>query len=99
MDGPLGLAGHRCLATLFLATGSALTRARREQALELANSAIATAGLQGVAGATAPGQRVVVVRVLAPLVEPALELLKSIRAAWRPALWGLPPTVPRSWAL
>lgn len=99
MDGPLGLAGHRCLATLFLATGSALTRARREQALELANSAIATAGLQGLAGATAPGQRVVVVRVLAPLVEPALELLKSIRAAWRPALWGLPPTVPRSWAL
>ena len=99
MDGPLGLAGHRCLATLFLATGSALTRARREQALELANSAIAAAGLQALAGATAPGPRVVVVRVLAPLVEPALELLKSIRAAWRPALWGLPPTVPRSWAL
>jgi urease accessory protein len=99
MDGPLGLAGHRCLATLFLAAGSALTRARREQALELANGLIATAGLQVMAGATAPGQRVVAVRVLAPLVEPALALLKAIRAAWRPALWGLPPTVPRSWAL
>jgi len=99
MDGPLGLAGQRCLATLFLATGSALTRARREQALELANSAIAAQGLSVMAGATAPGSRVVVVRALAPQVEPALALLKAIRAAWRPALWGLPPTAPRSWAM
>ena len=32
---PLGLAGHRCLATLFFATGQPLARARREGALEL----------------------------------------------------------------
>lgn len=99
MDGPLGLAGHRCLATLFMATGSAMTRARREQALELANSAIAAQGLSAIAGATAPGSRVIVVRALAPLVEPAMALLKAIRAAWRPTLWGLPPTAPRSWAM
>ena len=99
MDGPLGLAGQRCLATLFLATGSAMTRARREQALELANSAIAAQGLSVMAGATAPGSRVVVVRALAPQVEPAMALLKAIRAAWRPALWNLPPTAPRSWAM
>lgn len=99
MDGPLGLAGHRCLATLFLATGNALTRDRRERALEQANAAIAAQGTAAIAGATAPGARVVVVRALAAQVEPALALLKTVRAEWRKALWGLPPTVPRSWAV
>jgi urease accessory protein len=99
MDGPLGLAGQRCIATLFLAAGSELTRPRREQALELARGVIAGHPLAEMAGATAPGPRVVVVRVLAPLVEPAIALLKSIRAAWRPALWALPATTPRTWAL
>ena len=99
MDGPLGLAGHRCLATLFFASGSAFTRPRRAQALELANAAIAAQGMAAIAGGTAPGPRVVVVRALAAQVEPALALLKAIRAAWRPALWNLPPTVPRSWAM
>lgn len=98
LDGPLGLAGHRCLATLFLAAGSALPRARREQALELAHAAIAGHELAGTAGATAPDARVVVVRVLAPLVEPALALLKAIRNAWRPALWGVAATQPRTWS-
>lgn len=99
MDGPLGLAGYRCVATLFLAGGSALGRARREQALEIARGAIAAHPLSALAGATAPGPRIVVVRVLAPLVEPALGLLKAIRNAWRPALWGLDATQPRTWAL
>jgi urease accessory protein len=100
LDGPLGLAGRRCLATLFFASGSALTRARREQALELASAAIAAhEGGELLAGATAPGPQVIAVRVLSPLVEPALALLKAIRAAWRPALWELPATLPRTWAL
>lgn len=99
MDGPLGLAGQRCVATMFLATGTDLTRARREQALELARAVIEAHPLAATAGATAPGSRVVVVRVLAPLVEPALGLLKAVRNAWRPDLWGLPPTQPRTWAL
>ena len=43
--------------------------------------------------------RVVVVRVLAPLVEPALQLLKAVRAAWRPLLWELAPAEPRGWVL
>ncbi|MDP3761957.1 MAG: urease accessory protein UreD [Ramlibacter sp.] len=99
MDGPLGLAGHRCIATLFLAAGGDLPRPRREQALELARQAIAAHPLAATAGATAPGAQVVAVRVLAPQVEPALELLKAIRDAWRPALWSLPATTPRTWAL
>jgi len=99
MNGPLGLAGHRCLATLFFAAGSAITRARREQALEAANAVIASHGLPAIAGATAPGPQVIAVRVLAPLVEPALALLKAVRAAWRPLLWDLPATQPRGWAM
>jgi urease accessory protein len=99
MNGPLGLAGHRCVATLYLAAGSDLVRARREQALELARAVIMAHPLCATAGATAPGPRVVAVRVLAPLVEPVLDLLKAIRDAWRPALWQLPATQPRTWAL
>ena len=99
MDGPLGLAGQRCLATLFLATGSEMPRARRDQALELARAAIDAHPAGPMAGATAPGPQVVVVRVLAAQVEPALHLLKTVRDAWRPALWDLPATRPRTWAL
>ena len=99
MDGPLGLAGHRCLASLFLVAGSDLARGRREALLEAARAVIEPHGLAGSAGATAPGPRVVVVRVLAPLVEPALQLLKAVRRAWRPLLWDLPPHEPRGWTL
>lgn len=99
MDGPLGLAGRRCVATLFLATGTDLTRERRELALSLAREVIETHPLRQTAGATAPDGRVVVVRALAPVVEPAMQLLKAVRNAWRPALWGLAPNPPRTWAL
>jgi urease accessory protein len=99
MEGPLGLAGHRCVATLFLAAGDDLPKPRRELALELARAALAGHPLAVTAGATAPGGRVVAVRVLAPLVEPAMDLLKAIRDAWRPALWGLPANRPRGWAI
>ena len=99
MDGPLGLAGRRCVATLFLVSGADLSRQRREQALELAREVIEADPLASTAGATAPGNRVIAVRVLAPLVEPALGLLKAVRATWRRSLWDLPATVPRSWAL
>ncbi len=99
LDGPLGLAGRRCLASLFLVAGADLTRPRREHALALAREVIEADPLAPTAGATAPGSRVIAVRVLAPLVEPALALLKAVRAAWRRSLWGRPATTPRSWAL
>ncbi|MEJ6020645.1 urease accessory protein UreD [Ramlibacter sp. PS4R-6] len=99
MDGPLGLAGRRCLATLFFASGSDIADARREQALELANEALAACDAVVSAGATAPGPRVIVVRVLADVVEPAMNLLKAIHAAWRPALWDQPAIASRLWAL
>jgi urease accessory protein len=90
------------MATMFLLAGSALPRARRDAALDLARACIEAQPQQVqacIAGATAPDARVVVVRALAPLVEPAMTLLKSIRIAWRTALWNLPATPPRGWAL
>lgn len=98
MHSALGLAGHRCMATLFFATGDDLTRERRELALETARGVIEAHELVQLAGATAPGPRVIAVRVLAPLVEPVMGLLQAIRAAWRPALWELSSTQPRTWA-
>lgn len=99
MDGPLGLAGRRCLASLFFAAGRELPRHRREALLDAARAVLEPHPLATTAGATAPGPQVVVVRVLAPLVEPALQLLKAVRAAWRPLLWDLPPAEPRGWTL
>ncbi|MDH4375980.1 MAG: urease accessory protein UreD [Ramlibacter sp.] len=99
MDGPLGLAGHRCMATLYLLAGTDLPRETREAALTLAREQIETHPLRAQAGATSPHPRVVVLRVLAPVVEPAMDLLKAVRNAWRPALWELAPNPPRTWAL
>ncbi|WP_295853319.1 urease accessory protein UreD [uncultured Xylophilus sp.] len=99
LDGPLGLAGHRCLASVFLASGTPLGREAREQALDAARAVIDAHGLRATAGATSPDGRIVVVRALAPVVEPAMQLMKQVRAAWREACWQLPATAPRIWAM
>ena len=99
MDGPLGLAGQRCMATLFFACGEPIARTRREAILDAAREVIASHPLAASSGATAPGPHVIVVRVLAPLVEPALALLKAVRRAWRPLVWNLPAHEPRGWAI
>lgn len=98
IDGPLGLAGHRCLATLFFSCGQDIPRARRDAALDAARTVLEAHALQLTAGATAPHARVLVVRVLAPVVEPAMQLLKAVRAQWRTALWDLPGHAPRVWS-
>ena len=99
LQSPLGLAGHRCLASVFFVSGSPLERARREQALEVARAALAGHALEASAGVTSPHPRVVVVRALAPVVEPAMEALRRVRTAWRQALWSLPDAAPRIWAM
>ena len=98
MDGPLGLAGQRCVASLFFVAGSALARERRQGALDAAREVIAAHGLRALAGVTSPDAQVVVVRVLAPLVEPAMDLLRQIRTVWRGHFWQLPGNQPRIWA-
>ena len=98
MNSPLGLAGQRCLASLFFVAGSKLERGRRDRALELARELIAAHPLQTTAGATSPNGQVIVLRVLAPMVEPAMDLLRQVWTQWRQQLWNLPASNPRIWS-
>ena len=98
LNGPLGLAGQRCMATLFFVSGRPIERARRERALDEVRALMDAHALRASAGATSPHPQVLVVRVLAPLVEPALDLLKVLRASWRTSLWDLSAAAPRVWS-
>ena len=99
LDSPLGLAGQRCLASIFFVAGSPLERHRRQAALDAAREVIDAHPLAATAGATSPNGQVVIVRVLAPLVEPAMDLMQRVRAAWRGHFWQLPAANPRIWAM
>ena len=99
MNGALGLAGQRCLASLVLACGTPLARTRREALLE-ATRALLDAHPQGrLCGVTAPNDHMLVLRGLAPVVEPLMQLWRQVRAAWRGQLWGLPEAAPRIWSM
>ena len=99
LESPLGLAGQRCMASLFFVTGRPLDRARRDTALDAARAVMDAHALKASAGATSPNGQVVVVRALAPQVEPAMQLLRQVRAAWRAALWQLCAEPPRIWSM
>lgn len=99
MDGALGLAGHRCLGSLLLACGTPLSRDQREALLD-ATRALLDAHPQGqLCGVTAPNDHMLVLRGLAPVVEPLMQLWRQVRVLWRSQLWGLPATAPRIWAM
>ena len=98
MDSPLALAGRRCIGTVFLLSGSAIERDRREQLLDLARSTIAEHALAASAGVTAPNEQVLALRVLAPLVEPAMDLMRRIWQVWRRGAWDLEAPAPRIWS-
>ena len=98
MNSPLGLAGQRCMASLFFVAGSKLERNRRAQALEVARDVIEKHELRLSAGATSPDGQVVIVRVLAPVVEPAMHLLREVWVSWRQHFWGMSSTAPRIWS-
>lgn len=98
LTSPLGLAGQHCMASLFFAAGSALGRERRELALDSARALMHGHALAPTAGVTSPNPQVLVLRVLAPQVEPALDLLKQVWACWRQRLWQQTAVRPRIWA-
>ena len=98
MNSPLGLAGQRCMASLFFVAGSKLERNRRAQALDVAREVIDKHELRLSAGATSPDGQVVIVRVLAPVVEPAMNLLRQVWMSWRQHFWAMPSTPPRIWS-
>ena len=99
MDSPLGLAGQRCMATLVFAAGNAMAAERTERALACARDLLEASPLRLTAGATSPHKQVIVLRVLAPVTEPAMQLLRQVWAAWRQEMWGLAGNVPRLWNL
>ena len=92
-----GWGGHPVLATAWFATGATLPAARRDVLLEAARDTIAGHALAACAGATSPQPGLVVLRALSPRVEPVMELLVQVRAAWRQAAWALAGMVPRIW--
>jgi urease accessory protein len=97
LQSPLGWAGQTVLATLWLATGTPLPTARRDALLDAARACVMAHPLAPRAGVTAPQARVLELRVLAPKVEPAMQLLAAVRAAWRREAWGLAAEPPRIW--
>jgi urease accessory protein len=99
LNSPLGLAGNRCMATVFFVAGSKLDRHRRQAALDLARELLEAHPLRATAGATSPNSQVVVVRALAPLVEPAMALIRQVWQAWRGHFWELDGETPRIWSM
>jgi urease accessory protein len=97
LDSPLGWAGRRVLAMVWFASGLALPEAQREALLEAARAEVTGHTLAATAGATSPGAHVVLLRVLAPRVEPAMQLLTRVWARWRERAWALPACPPRVW--
>ncbi len=97
LDSPLGWGGHRVLATLWFAAGSAIAAARRDALLDVAREASAGSALAATAGATSAHAEVVALRLLAPRVEPAVALMSTVWARWRKLAWDLAPCAPRVW--
>ncbi len=99
LNSPMGLAGQRCMATLVFACGAPITPDRLAQGLGAARECLEAHDLRWQAGVTAPNPQVMVLRVLAPVTEPAVQLLKQVWVAWRQAMWQLSGTPPRLWNL
>jgi urease accessory protein len=97
LDSPLGWAGHRVMGTLWFAAGSNLTSERRDGLLDTARNVARGNSLSASAGATAVHDGVVVMRALAPRVEPLMSLLTAVWEAWRHTAWSLAPCTPRVW--
>ena len=85
------------MGTLVFAAGNAISAQRAEAALETARDLMEASALRLQAGITQVHPQVIVLRVLAPVVEPVMQLLRPVWSAWRRELWSLPGTVPRIW--
>ncbi len=97
LESPLGLAGQRALGLLWFAAGTALDSAQRNALLDAARRTSAAHALHASSGSTSPHAQVVLLRALAPRVEPLMNLFHAVWAAWRPLMWGLPACAPRVW--
>ena len=96
---PVGLDGQSALATLVLACGQPLTRARREALLDSCRGLIEAHELAPRCGATCPNDRMLVVRALGGQVEPLMQLWQALWALLRREAWGLADAPPRIWSV
>lgn len=94
---PLGLGGQRCLGTLWLACGAPLSRERRERLLEAVRDVLQAQPHGVQAGATCPNPQMLVMRAVAPLVEPLMAVFQRVWATLRAEAWGLANVPPRIW--
>jgi urease accessory protein len=92
---PLGWDGHDTLATLWFGAGSAITTGRRDALVDAARALTDATGL--VCGTSALHPQVIVLRALGGPVEPLMQWLIAVRAAWRRAAWDLAAAPPRIW--
>jgi urease accessory protein len=84
---------------LVFAAGSAIAAQRSDRALACARELLETSELRLTAGTTSPHKQVIVLRALAPVTEPAMQLLRQVWAAWRQEMWTLAGTYPRLWSV
>jgi urease accessory protein len=97
LDSPLGLAGQRALGTIWFASHTPWTSAQCDALLDSARELAARSELAAMAGATAIDPRLVLLRVLAPRIEPLFALMSQARAAWRQQVWQMQAATPRVW--
>lgn len=90
LDGPCGLQGRRVIGSLLIAQAEPFAPAR----VEALQAAARELGLD----ATLLHGRVLLVRLLAAQLEPAMQQLRRLRARWRALAWDLSGVEPRIWA-
>jgi urease accessory protein len=98
LHSPLGLAGRSVVATMWFAAGSPLDAARRDALLDAARERVGGDERQVAAGCSAPHAEVVVLRLIAHRVEPAMQALRSVWQVWRERAWQMPAPAPRVWS-
>jgi urease accessory protein len=99
MDSPTGMAGHRCMGTLVLGSGSPMSRTDKETWLDAVRSVLPQELQPVAAAATCPNDHVLVVRVMGPVVEPVMQVLQQAWTQLREAAWGLAAPTPRIWSV
>lgn len=99
LGSPIGLAGRHALGTLWFASHTPWPAAQSEALLDAARAACSNSPLAALSGATSPDPRLVVLRVLAPRIEPLFSLLCAARTAWRQTVWQLDAETPRVWRM
>ena len=97
LDGAVGWAGHRVMGSLWFAVGGTLDAQRRESLLDSARAVVDAHPLRKTAGVTSAHEGIIVLRALAHRVEPLMQLMTAVWAAWRRAAWQLDAPPPRVW--